>query len=706
MIARCSVLLVLGALGAVACGRGKAKFAARSGSSTGSAPGSSSSPARPEAGELHVVVVDRTGAPLSGVSVSGSYMKNPGPVASTCCFAESLGDEITDGNGVAVLAAPPFTFREINVTASRKGWPPRTVSLALGSTDTERDSWGRVVIRLGPARDIRGRVEMGADCPSGFVEVRAAPPVAAGLVEHDGGFVVRGLSPGPVTVWFSACGREARTTVADGDTNPIVLTLPPRAPGKWPFDALAPAKPATAAVPSPSSTSLPCLQPSGELVAAGDFDDVLLDPRCRFVLAGKRTIVNRYEAADWTLIRPDGSKVPIGVSVRGSPAIGDSVVYLSVPGDEITLEVVDFVRGRREVVSPPSHFLPAAGDTAVLARRAVTRSGIQAHELEIRWADGTRGKLPGPSVSWWLTADKKVLVYGVAGKASEQEVHLLDLTTRVDRIVARSAEGVYGVEEGRALAIRAKEQLIVYDIEHDRRDVLHGSGYQWRVLGRDLALRVEKDSSAFFRTPSRTIPLSFRWPYGAREGRLGDRYVLFGDEGHAVLVDSETGAPRALASGVQVSDYALPPISGDWVALGESSGRAVLASLSGAPLRAVGRGTPRTFSPDGRWLMLVREVENELILVPTGDNESPILLRGWGGSFARDAPALFFHTGKGAYDQPRPLYVTYAAQRRTIELEPRIVSYAVLQGGEVLAVIPPGSKRAPGIYRRKVPAVQ
>jgi len=68
MMARCTVLLVLVALGAVACGRGKANLAARSGSSTGSARGPSSSPARPEAGELHVVVVDRAGVPLSGVS--------------------------------------------------------------------------------------------------------------------------------------------------------------------------------------------------------------------------------------------------------------------------------------------------------------------------------------------------------------------------------------------------------------------------------------------------------------------------------------------------------------------------------------------------------------------------------------------------------------------------------------------------------------
>ncbi len=101
--------------------------------------------------------------------------------------------------------------------------------------------------------------------------------------------------------------------------------------------------------------------------------------------------------------------------------------------------------------------------------------------------------------------------------------------------------------------------------------------------------------------------------------------------------------------------------------------------------------------------MIVREIENEITLAPVVGSEKPVTLQGWGGTFAPDAPALFFHTGKGAYDQPRPLYVTHPALARTIEIEPSVLDYAVLQGGEVLVLVPPGGKRAPGIYRRAVP---
>jgi hypothetical protein len=695
------VLVVV--LGASACSRNKASFSARSGASNSSRLGSVSTPERPAPGELHVVVVDESGAPLSGVSVSGSYMKNPGPVASTCCFPESLGDELTDRNGVAVLEAPPFTFREVTVTANRKGWPARSVSLAFRNKDVERDGWGRVVIRLGPARDIRGRVDMGPDCPAGFVEVRAAPPAANVPVDRNGQFVLRGLSPGNVAVGFSACGREAHAIVEHGAVGPIVLGLPPREPGKWPFDGVLRAMGAPSPAPRASSSPLPCLQPSGELVAAGDFDSVLLDEHCRFVLAGKRTRVNRYDASSWTLVRPNGTKVPIGTSLRGTPDIGERIVYLSVPRDDVTLEVVDFVSGKREVVEPSSSFLPAAGDAAVLARRAITQDGTQASELEIRWADGTRKKLPGPVVSWSLIRDRTFLVYGVVpGKGSKRDVHLLELATRIDRVVEQGASGFQALEDGRALAIHAQDQVTVYDIEQNSRDVIPGSGYEWRVFGRDLALKIERDNSASLRSSKRTLPLSFRWPHDARERRIGDRYLFFGNEGHAVLVDTTTGAARALASGVNVSDYALPPMFGDRIALSESSGRVLIASLTGAPLRAVGRGMPRAFSPDGRWLEIVREVPNEITLAPVGDGQNPIALQGWGGTFAPDAPALFFHTGGGAYDQPRPLYVTDAAAGHTVQLEPRVVSYAVLQGGEVLVVIPPGSRSPAGIYRRKV----
>jgi len=696
--------VLLAAMGASACSRSKAMPFATPSSGFNASAGADIRHGRPQTGELHVLVVDGTGAPLSGVSVSGGYQKNSTGLASTCCFMESLGQQTTGRDGVAVLEAPPFTLRPVRVTASRPGWPPQTVSVGFGG-GARMDAWGRAVIMLGPAREIRGRVEMGADCPPGFVEVSGVMPRVSTSVGVDGQFVLRGLSPSTVSIGFSACGRDATASVEPGATLPIVLALPPREPGNWPFDPPWSATlPSASPLAAPRTTPLPCLQPSAEVVAQGDFDSVLLDDQCRFVLAGKRSIVNRYEASDWTLVRPDGTKVRIGASVRGSPHIGENVVSLSVPGDETTAEIVDFVRGKREVVLPPANFVPAAHDTTVLARRTITQAGTQANELEVRWYDGMRRKLQGPVVAWSLMRNNGLLVYGVVpGKRSVEDVHLLDLETRIDRVVAKDALQSSGIDDGRALAIVEDDQVIVFDIERNTRDVLRGSGYQWHVFGRDLALRTDKAGSASLRTPTATLPLPFRWPYNARERRLTERYLFFGVESHAVLVDTTNGAFRALASGVRVSDYSSPPLSGDWVALSESSGRVLVASLSGAPLRAVGRGIPRAFSPDGRWLMIVREVENEITLAPVSGDQRPMTLHGWGGSFAPDAPARFFHTGKGAYDQPRPLYVTYPALGRTLEIEPSVLSYAVLRGGEVLVVVPPGAKHASGIYRRAVP---
>ena len=601
-----------------------------------------------------------------------------------------------------VLDAPPRTFRSYRVTATRPSWPSQSVAISRFGIAPRTDAWGRVLITLGPPREIRGRVELGADCPPGFVEVSSALPVVSALVDSDGQFVLRGLSPNAVSIGFSACGRNAGATVEPGTIAPVVLTLPPRKPGNWPFDASPSATPRNPL--APPTAPLPCLEPSGELIAAGDFDSMVLDKHCRFVLAGKRSSITSYESSTWTLLHPDGTNVPIGASLRGSPDIGENVVYLSVPSDPTTAEIVDFARGKREVVLPPARFVPALHDATVLVRPAITQAGSQAHELEIRWSDGTRRKLQGPVDEMSLIRKNRSLFYGVVpGKHSVHDVHVLDLETRIDRLIARGAEQASSIDEGRALLIREGDQLVIYDIERNTRDVLRGSSSRWHVFGRELALKTETDGSALLRTPNATLLLPFRWPHDAQAHRLTDRYLFFGAESHAVLVDVTNGAPRALASGVAVSDYTPPPLSGDLVALSESSGRVLVASLAGKPLRAVGRGVPRAFSPDGRWLMIVREIENEITLAPVVGSEEPVTLQGSGGTFAPDAPALFFHTGKGAYDQPRPVYVTYPALGRTIEIEPSVLDYAVLQGGEVLVAVPPGGKRAPGIYRRALP---
>lgn len=664
----------------------------------------SGSPRRPSAGELHVVIVDVNGAPIAGVSVTGSYLANPGPAASTCCMPVSLGSETTGADGVAVLKAPPFTFRPVEVTATRAGWPPRTVSLtALGSSDVERDAWGRVVIFLGPARDIAGRVELGADCPAGFLEVSGGPPSVRAPLGADGRFLLRGLSPGTVTLSVSACGRSAGVTLERGGEGPVVLTLPPAAAGKWP-----PVTPSAAAPPpvAPPPAVLPCLLPSAELVTAGDFDSLALDARCRFVLAGKRTIAARYEAATWTLVRPDGTTTPVGTSVRGTPSILDSIVLLSVPGDELALDVVDFVRGTREMVRPPSHFVPAADDAVVLARSALAESGSQAQSLEIRWKDGNRRRLPGPvSFGWFLLQEGRLLVYGVLhGKGVDQDVHLLDVTTRVDRVVAKNATSIYVTDEGRALALPSADHMTVYDVGSGAREVLPGAAQGWRVFGRDLAIKLEKDGAASLRTARETVPLGVRLRWDARVQRLDEHHLFFGDGDQAVVIDARTATVGALASGLRVSDQR-PVVSGDRIALTESSGRVLVTSLSGGPLRAVGRGLPLAFSPDGRWLSIFHELAQELVLASVDGTGTTVTLAGWGGTFAPDAPALFFHMGKGRFDEPRPLFVTDPALGRSVELEPRALSYQVLKGREVLAVVPPGGKREAGIYRHAVRAL-
>ena len=276
---RVVVTVLLAAIGATACSRTKAMPSAKpSSGDAGSA--ADIRHGRPRPGELHVLVVDWSGAPLSGVSVSGDYQKNSPWTESTCCFDETLGERTTGRDGVAVLDAPPRTSRSYEVTASRQGWPPQSVSIGRFGVDARRDAWGRVVITLGPPREIRGRVELGADCPPEFVEVTGAPPIARALVDSDGQFVLRGLSPSAVSIAFSACGRDAGATVEPGTSASIVLTLPPRTPGNWPFDAPSSTTPRPpSASGAPPTTPLPCLQPSGELIAAGDFDSIVLGSR-------------------------------------------------------------------------------------------------------------------------------------------------------------------------------------------------------------------------------------------------------------------------------------------------------------------------------------------------------------------------------------------------------------------------------------------
>lgn len=61
-------------------------------------------------GDMPVRVVDIDGRPIAGAQVTGTVDINFGPLPSTCCNAVTLGEDVTDRNGVAVLRRPALTF--------------------------------------------------------------------------------------------------------------------------------------------------------------------------------------------------------------------------------------------------------------------------------------------------------------------------------------------------------------------------------------------------------------------------------------------------------------------------------------------------------------------------------------------------------------------------------------------------------------------
>lgn len=73
---RVVVTVLLVAMGASACSRSKAMHPAKPSSGDNAGSGADIRHGRARPGELHVLVVDGSGAPLSGVSVSGEYQKN------------------------------------------------------------------------------------------------------------------------------------------------------------------------------------------------------------------------------------------------------------------------------------------------------------------------------------------------------------------------------------------------------------------------------------------------------------------------------------------------------------------------------------------------------------------------------------------------------------------------------------------------------
>ena len=175
----------------------------------------------PERAGIIVDVVGPKGVPLGDAEVEGLVEINPGPVASTCCSKKRFATGTTAENGRTTLADAPVTFRAFHFRASFRNWPSREVEAGslLGRP-------GAVRIVLGPAREVRGRVDLGADCPlTGGLEVSGSPPEARAKVAADGSFSFKSLAPW-ASVSVFACGRGARQDLEVDDNRPTVLVLP------------------------------------------------------------------------------------------------------------------------------------------------------------------------------------------------------------------------------------------------------------------------------------------------------------------------------------------------------------------------------------------------------------------------------------------------------------------------------------------------
>jgi len=185
--------------------------------------GSSRPPKPGSAGGAFVLdVVDAQGAPLVGADVVGLVEVNPGPVASTCCTERRFASGTTGEDGRATLTGAPFTFRPFHFRASFRDWPPREVMAGslLGRP-------GAIRIPLGPPRDVRGRVDLGPDCPlPPGLEVSTWVPETHAKVAADGSFLLKHVPPW-ATITVHACKRGARVDLEVGDEREVVLALPP-----------------------------------------------------------------------------------------------------------------------------------------------------------------------------------------------------------------------------------------------------------------------------------------------------------------------------------------------------------------------------------------------------------------------------------------------------------------------------------------------
>jgi len=189
------------------------------------APTAPSSPAPPPSsfptGGLVVRVVDEKGAPLAGAEVEGLALRNPGPVASTCCTPERFALVTTGPDGRALVTHVPFTFRPLHFHVTYRDWPARETIQSPGM-----DKSGTLTVMLGPARDLAGAVMPDPTCSFDQLILSAGPPTQSPSIDAQGRFMLRGVPPW-ATVWLSGCHRYLRVDLKPPSEEPVRLVLPP-----------------------------------------------------------------------------------------------------------------------------------------------------------------------------------------------------------------------------------------------------------------------------------------------------------------------------------------------------------------------------------------------------------------------------------------------------------------------------------------------
>jgi len=653
-----------------------------------------------------VRVVDEAGAALGGVAVTGKYETTPGPTASTCCREVGLGPVKTGSDGVARLARPPATLSPVTIVAERPGWP------AQNATPASFGVAGLITITLGPPREIRGQVAVPDDCPGGFLEVAASPSSVRAPVTPDGRFILPGMGPGPITIGVSACGRSVTAAADGGAHRQVMLLLPPSGKrARYPTQATAQPRPSPAEL-APGDRApgpLRCALGGGEPLIPGDFDLTAVDPDCRWVLARER-VPAPAGARSWQLARPGAAPLHLGGLGADPPLVGRRIAVGEVLSDRRAVETVELASGSRHALGLYARVALAAGDVVVLYSVPPSGGGPEpGAALELLSPDGRRRVLATRAAAdWSLFEDGLRLAYRtMAGGNQTSEAHVYDLAAGRDLTIAAPADGVWSFAGAREVVVRAGDGLVTVGADGTHRQPAAEPASAWQVLGPDLFVSRGARGSVTVRTGPGTVVIPFAWgQQRPRLHRMGGRYLLLESDGDLVVVDRAAGDARLLAEGVRLSTDVAPPVSGDRIAVQEMSGRTLVLSLSGRErARAVGRGTPRSFSPDGRWLAVeAASSAAHIDLVPVDGGARAVAIPTRGGQWATAAPSTFLYSATAGDDAAPPLLAVDPDHATRRQVAPRAVSYRPLRDGDVLVVIPPQSGDRPGIWRRGLAA--